>query len=200
MPNTIERKRRMASAIDENRGEVRMTGAERRKKILKLMKESSTPLSGGALGNAMGVSRQVIVQDIALLRTEGHSILATARGYLLDEPKEIVRLFKVCHDEARTEEELKTIVDLGGYILDVMVNHRVYGKVSAPLNIKNRRDVQAFMDHLKSGKSSPLLNVTSGYHFHRISAESEDILDEIEEALRQKNFLTEFFPYEKEDI
>ncbi|MBQ7758528.1 transcription repressor NadR [Anaerotignum sp.] len=176
-----------------------MNGAERRKQILTLIKGSSTPLSGGTLGSALGVSRQVIVQDIALLRTEGHSILATARGYLLDAPTETVRLFKVCHDEKRTEEELTTIVDLGGCILDVMVNHRVYGKVSAPLNIKNRRDVQAFLKHLKSGKSSPLLNVTSGYHFHRVSAESEEILDEIEEALRQKNFLTEVFPYEKEE-
>lgn len=176
-----------------------MTSTQRRKAILKLIKESSVPLSGTALGKATGVSRQVIVQDIALLRTEGYSILATARGYLLDEPKEIVRLFKVCHDEAHTQEELTTIVDLGGCILDVMINHRVYGKVSAPLQIKNRRDVQAFLDGLTSGNSSPLLNVTSGYHFHHISAESEEILDEIEDALRQKNFLTEFFPYEKED-
>ncbi|MBR5270491.1 MAG: transcription repressor NadR, partial [Anaerotignum sp.] len=124
-----------------------MTGAERRKMILKLMNESSNPLSGGALGAATGVSRQVVVQDIALLRSEGYSILATARGYLLDAPKEekISRLFKVFHDESRTEEELKLIVDLGGCVEDVIVNHKVYNKVSAPLNIKNRRDVQVFL-------------------------------------------------------
>ena len=135
-----------------------MTGAERRKMILNLMKESKNPLSGGALGAATGVSRQVVVQDIALLRSEGHSILATARGYLLDSPKEAKtsRLFKVFQDEGRTEEELKLIVDLGGCVEDVMVNHKVYGKVSAPLNIKNRRDVQAFLKNLEMGKSSPL--------------------------------------------
>ena len=155
-----------------------MTGTERRKKLLNLMRESKTPLSGGALGSATGVSRQVIVQDIALLRTEGHSILATARGYLLEEPADTMRLFKVFHDAAATEEELTTIVDLGGCVVDVMVNHRVYGKVSAPLQIKNRRDVQAFLKNLESGKSTPLLNVTSGYHFHHVSAESEEILDE----------------------
>ncbi len=177
-----------------------MTGAERRKKILTLMRTSKVPLSGGALGTATGVSRQVVVQDIALLRTEGHDILATARGYLLNEPQQNMRLFKVCHDENRTEEELTTIVDLGGCVVDVMVNHRVYGKMSAPLNIKNRRDVQTFMNHLKTGKSTPLLKVTSGYHFHRVSAEQEEILDEIEEVLRQKDFLTEVFPYEKENI
>mgnify|MGYP002508314147 FL=1 len=177
-----------------------MTGAERRKMILNLMKESKNPLSGGALGAATGVSRQVVVQDIALLRSEGHSILATARGYLLDSPKEAKtsRLFKVFHDEGRTEEELKLIVDLGGCVEDVMVNHKVYGKVSAPLNIKNRRDVQAFLKNLEMGKSSPLFKVTSGYHFHRISADETEILDEIEEALRQNNFLTEVFDYEME--
>ena len=176
-----------------------MTGAERRKKIISMMRESSSPLSGGAIGNATGVSRQVVVQDIALLRTEGYSILATARGYILDEPEENVRLIKVCHDEERTEEELLTIVDLGGCVVDVMVNHRVYGKMTAPLNIKNRRNVQAFLNNLKSGKSAPLFKVTSGYHFHHISAESEEILDEIVESLREKNFLTEIFNYEIEE-
>lgn len=177
-----------------------MTGAERRKKILSMMRQSSVPLSGGAIGSAAGVSRQVVVQDIALLRTEGYSILATARGYILDEPKQAVRLFKTCHTDEQTEEELTAIVDLGGCVIDVMVNHRVYGKVSAPLNIKNRRDVQKFMDQLKTGKSAPLMNVTSGYHFHQVSAESGEILDEIEAALREKNFLAEFLPYEMESL
>ena len=178
-----------------------MTGAERRKMILKLMNESSTPLSGGALGTATGVSRQVVVQDIALLRSEGHSIMATARGYLLNAPKEekISRLFKVFHDESRTEEELKLIVDLGGCVEDVIVNHKVYNKVSAPLNIKNRRDVQVFLKNLESGKSTPLSKITSGYHFHHVSSENTEILDEIEEALRQNNFLTEVFDYEIEE-
>ena len=172
-----------------------MTGTERRKKLLNLMRESKTPLSGGALGSATGVSRQVIVQDIALLRTEGYSILATARGYLLEKPADTMRLFKVFHDAAATEEELlTTIVDLGGCVVDVMVNHRVYGKVSAPLQIKNRRDVQAFLKNLESGKSTPLLNVTSGYHFHHVSAESEEILDEIEDALRSQAFPDRGFP------
>ena len=179
-----------------------MTGAERRKKILMMIKESASPLSGSALGAATGVSRQIVVQDIALLRTEGHNILATARGYILDtsQKNSCSRLFKVCHDESRTEEELNAIVDLGGCVEDVMVNHKVYGKVSAPLKIKNRREVQLFLKDLQSGKSSPLSNVTSGYHFHHISAESQEILDEIEETLRQKNFLTEVFPYEKETV
>ena len=146
-----------------------MTGAERRKKIIDMIRESHRPISGGALGENLGVSRQVVVQDMALLRTEGYPIVATARGYILDVPDTAQRLVKVCHTNERTEEELNTIVDLGGTVVDVMVNHRVYGKMSAPLNIRSRRDVRMFMDHLKTGKSTPLLNVTSGYHFHHLS-------------------------------
>lgn len=173
-------------------------GTERRKKILTMIRESSKPMSGGALGRETGVSRQVIVQDIALLRTEGYPIVATARGYILNEPKQAVRLFKVHHTNEQTEEELTAVVDLGGCVLDVMVNHRIYGKMSAPLNIKNRRDVQRFMNDLNSGKSTPLMNVTSGYHFHHISAEQEEILDEIEEMLKTRGFLAKLLPYEQD--
>lgn len=178
--------------------ETAKNGTARRKQILNMIRESPKPLSGGALGRETGVSRQVVVQDIALLRTEGYPIVATARGYILNEPKQAVRLFKVHHSNEQTEDELTTIVDLGGCVLDVMVNHRIYGKMSAPLNIKNRRDVQLFMNSLHSGKSTPLMNVTSGYHFHHVSAEQEDILDEIEDALKEKNFLAELLPYERE--
>lgn len=176
-----------------------LTGAQRRRKILELIRKSEIPLSGGALGRLTGVSRQVVVQDVALLRTEGHPIVATARGYVINRPDEAVRTFKVCHTNEQTEEELTTIVDLGGCVLDVAVNHRAYGRMSAPLNIRSRRDVQQFMEQLRTGKSTALMNVTGGYHFHQISAKSEDILDEIEEALRQKQFLAEVFPYEQED-
>lgn len=176
--------------------EKEMTGADRRKLLISMMRETDQPVSGTALGKKAGVSRQVIVQDIALLRTEGYPIVSTARGYMIDKPREVYRVIKVCHTNEQVEDELTTIVDLGGSVANVMVNHRVYGMLDAPLEIKNRRDVAKFVNDLKTGKSTSLLNVTSGYHFHKISAESEEILDEIEEALRQKNYLAELLPYE----
>ncbi len=176
--------------------EKEMTGADRRKLLISMMRETDQPVSGTALGKKTGVSRQVIVQDIALLRTEGYPIVSTARGYMIDKPREVYRVIKVCHTNEQVEDELTTIVDLGGSVANVMVNHRVYGMLDAPLEIKNRRDVAKFVNDLKTGKSTSLLNVTSGYHFHKISAESEEILDEIEEALRQKNYLAELLPYE----
>lgn len=175
-----------------------LNGSQRRKKVVTLLRQSITPLSGASLGKETGVSRQVVVQDIALLRTEGYEIVATPRGYVLNTPKHAKRVFKTFHTNEQTEEELTTIVDLGGCVVDVMVNHRAYGKMSAPLNIRNRRDVQIFMNQLNTGKSTPLLNVTSGYHFHTVTAEREEILDEIEEALDAKGMLTEVLPYESE--
>ena len=176
--------------------EKEMTGAERRKALLAMMRETEKPLSGTALGKRTGVIRQVVVQDMALLRTEGYPIISTARGYLMEASKGCTRLFKVCHTNEQVEDELTTIVDLGGTVVNVMVNHRIYGKLDAQLNIKNRRDVAKFLDDINTGKSTPLLNVKSGYHFHLVSAETEDVLDEIEEALRGKNYLTELLPYE----
>lgn len=175
-----------------------MTGTERRKKILEMMQNSSEPISGTVLAKETGVSRQVVVQDIALLRTSGNTITATTKGYFLEKPERNIRLFKVYHGNERTEEELNTIVDMGGTVLDVMVNHKIYGKLSATMDIKSRRDVKQFMERLESGKSTPLLNVTSGYHFHHIYAEKEELLNEIEAVLKEKGFLCEIFPYEQE--
>ena len=115
-------------------------------------------------------------------------------------PHQTERLFKMCHTTEQTREELNTIVDLGGEVLDVMVNHRIYGKVSAPLNIRSRRDVEAFVENIRTGRSTPLLNVTSGYHFHHVAADQEEILDEIEAALREKGFLADFLSYEQEEV
>ena len=173
------------------------SGEKRREKIIEMMRSSQEPLSGTALGRATGVSRQVVVQDIALLRTEGYSILSTARGYLLEAPAGFVRLFKVCHTETETEEELNLVVDLGGCVEDVIVNHRAYGVISAPLGVRCRRDVQKFKEQIQSGKSTLLMNLTSGYHFHHISAPREEILEEIQQALQQKGYLAELLPYEQ---
>lgn len=177
-----------------------MNGTERRKKILQLIAAAAKPISGTALGKATGVTRQVIVQDIALLRTEGHPILSAARGYLLQQPAVARRLLKLCHTNEQMEDELTTIVDLGGCVQDVIVNHRAYGEISAPLNIHSRRDIKHFLQDIRSGKSSPLLNVTSGYHFHHITAESEALLDEIETALQNKGYVQPLLPYEIEAL
>ena len=131
----------------------------------------------------------MIVQDIALIRASGYDIISTNRGYIIQEPLVRERIFKVNHTDEQLEEELYSIIDLGGTVVNVMVNHRVYGHMEAELRINSRRKVEAFMEDIRSGKSSPLKNITSNYHYHKVAADSEETLDLIEEALRQKHFL-----------
>ena len=166
-----------------------MTGTERRTKIVELIQNSEKPLSGTALAKQCDVSRQVIVQDIALIRASGYDIISTNRGYIIQEPLVRERVFKVNHTDEQLEEVLYSIIDLGGTVVNVMVNHRVYGHMEAELRINSRRKVEAFMEDIRSGKSSPLKNITSNYHYHKVAADSEETLDLIEEALRQKHFL-----------
>lgn len=179
-----------------------MTGTERRAHILDELAQAAGPLSGSALAAACGVSRQVVVQDVALLRERGERIVSTNRGYVLERapepPARPMRLFKCHHTVDETEEELLLMVDLGARVEDVFVNHRVYGVIASELGLGSRRDVARFMEGLSSGKSSPLLQITSGYHFHHLSAESEEVLDEVGAALAARGFLAEPTDYERE--
>lgn len=168
-----------------------MTGKERRSQIINQLQCSDHALSGTTLANSFKVSRQVIVQDIALLRSSGHEIIATNRGYLLSQShgSRVSRIFKCCHSDEETEHELNLIVDQGGTIQNVSINHKLYGHIEAPLNIRCRRDVKEFLDGIQSGKSSLLKNVTSDYHYHTVLADSETVLDRIEEELLRAGYL-----------
>ena len=160
-----------------------MSGKERREEILQRITNSKTPVSGAALAKSCEVSRQVIVQDIALIRAAGYDVIATNRGYICSSPVRETRVFEVNHTE------LNTIVDFGGVVLDVIVRHEVYGELRAELNISSRNKVALFMEEIRQGKSRPLKNITSGEHFHTVSADSAQTLDLIEEELRKKDYL-----------
>lgn len=168
-----------------------MHGEQRRELLLQMIQTTPVPISGTALAEKLGVSRQIVVQDIALIRAQGHQILSTNRGYKIESPAKCSRVFKVFHTDEQIEEELKAIVDLGATVEDVYVNHKVYGKIHAPMNISSRRQVALFLEDLRSGKSAPLKNITSSYHYHTISAPTEEILKFVEETLREKHFLVE---------
>ena len=169
-----------------------MTGTERREFIINHIKTSNTPVPGKTLAELCEVSRQVIVQDMALIRTAGYDIISTNRGYIIQNtPTAVSRIFKVQHSDEQIEDELNAIVDLGGTVVNVMVHHKIYGQIEAPLGINSRKKVQDFIAGIKSGKSSPLKNITSNYHYHTIEAENEETLDLIVQALKQKSYLIE---------
>ena len=123
-----------------------MKATERRKAIANLLLSSGEAISGGALSEQFGVSRQIIVQDISVLKASGYDILSTHSGYIISKSPLKERIFKIHHTTEQTEEELNLIVDLGGTVADVFVWHKVYGKVSAPLNIFSRLQVKQFID------------------------------------------------------
>lgn len=173
-----------------------MNGQQRREEIKKLLLSSSEAISGAALAKEYGVSRQVIVQDIALLRANGLDIISTNHGYVLQSEPETSRVFKVQHTTEEALDELFLFVDFGGTVKDVFIFHKVYGTVRAELDISSRQDARDFMDTIASGKSSLLMNVTDGYHYHTIVARNEEVLDRIQEELQKKGFLAKLQDYE----
>ncbi len=166
-----------------------MTGQERRDAMIEMIRNSEKPVSGTALAKELAVSRQVIVQDIALIRAAGYEVLSTHRGYLLGHKDAVTRIFKVSHTDEEIADELNLIVDLGGKVQDVQVNHKVYGRMKADLGIHSRKQVQDFVEEIRSGKSSPLKNITSNYHYHTVEADSEEVLDLIGEELNKRGYL-----------
>jgi len=168
-----------------------MLGEERRKEILKMIENSESPVSGAMLSKEFQVSRQVIVQDIALLRAANVEILATSKGYIVHSPRKVERVVAVFHSDEDILEELNLIVDNGGIVKDVFIKHEVYGEIRGSLDVSSRKKAAAFMAEIQNGKSRPLKNITSGYHFHTIAADSEHTLDSIIEELKAHGYVNE---------
>lgn len=171
-----------------------MNAKERRDLIISKLKETETPVSASALAKQLSVSRQVIVGDVALLRASGLKISATPRGYILEEtPSEgfpFIGLLPCNHTPEQSREELYSIVDFGGYVIDVIVEHPIYGQLTGPLDIASRHDADLFIQHLASHKTArPLSVVTGGLHFHRIGCKSEENFELIKDALKAKGIL-----------
>ena len=150
-----------------------MNTVQRRTEILKLLQQEEKPVAARAMASQFGVSRQVIVQDMAVIRASTPGILSTTRGYVLQQDKDIActREFKVRHGQEQAAEELNLIVDCGG---------------------------NEFVQAINSSHSSVLSSATSGYHYHLIEASSQERLDLIGEQLKKAGFLAPLQPWEKE--
>ena len=168
-----------------------MEGKHRREKLIAVLQQADAPVSGTDLAKHLGVSRQVIVQDIALLRAVDKNILSTNKGYVLYVPENdrVKRSFAVSHTKEQIQDELYTIVDYGGKVLDVVVEHDIYGQIMVDLILCNRLDVDEFVERIKISKSRPLKVLTDGEHWHTVEADSEKVLDKIEEKLKEKGYL-----------
>lgn len=168
-------------------------GSKRRAQLLDLLKKSDRALSGTALSKTLGVSRQIIVQDVALLRASHHDILSTPRGYVLYTKEQTVysRRYKVRHSSSELENELNLIVDQGAQVIDVIIEHPIYGEIHGNLGLSSRRDVNVFLQRVKEQKGIPLLEMSNGFHYHTVTADQKEILDEIGLQLKNAGYLVE---------
>lgn len=168
-----------------------MEGNKRRDELAAYLAVQKEAVTGTNLAKMHNVSRQVIVQDMALLRAQGIPVLSTSEGYMLQKVMSNTsrRVFMLRHQVEQMEDELNTIVDNGGTILNVIVTHPVYGEISVDLMLRNRKAVQRFIEKSKICDSVPLMHLTGGDHYHTVEAASEELLSAIEEELEEKGYL-----------
>lgn len=165
----------------------------RRSKIITTLKQTQLPVSASVLAKELQVSRQVIVGDIALIRASGIEITATPKGYVLNSEAKsdnrYVRKIACAHNFEETQQELYAIVDNGGELIDVMVEHPVYGELKGQLNIASRHDADQFLQKIKGSKANLLSELTKGIHLHTIACKDKQTFDRIIKKLADENLL-----------
>ena len=169
-----------------------MQAETRRQAILELLRQSPRPVSAGALAARFSVSRQIIVGDVALLRASGAEITATPRGYVMQAaPAGLLRQVACRHDAAGMGPELDAMVDQGCTVLDVIVDHPVYGQLTGSLRLSNRYDVRQFLDRCARSDARPLSDLTEGIHLHTLACPDEAAYERVLAELRRLGVLVE---------
>ena len=167
-----------------------MDAQERRQAIARRLEEASGPVSAAVLAREHSVSRQIIVGDIALLRAGGMDIAATPRGYVLPAPAAgLVRTLACRHRADQMEEELNAMVDQGCTVLDVTVEHPVYGQLTGPLQLSNRHEVAEFLRRCSQSDARPLSDLTEGIHLHTLSCPDEEAFQRVRASLAELGVL-----------
>jgi hypothetical protein len=170
------------------KGRESMQASERRRAIEQRLRQGQKPMSAAALAAEFHVSRQVVVGDVALLRAGGADIHATPRGYVMGASQAGTRGVLACiHTPEDMGRELTLIVDNGGEVLDVIVEHPLYGQLTGQLRLRSRHDVGQFLE--KAQGASPLSALTGGIHLHTVLCPDQETLDRVRRALAQEGFL-----------
>jgi len=167
-----------------------MDAQQRRQLVARRLREAEGPLSAAALARELSVSRQIIVGDVALLRAGGLDITATPRGYLLPRPPAGIACTFACRHRAdQMEEELNAIVDQGCTVLDVVVEHPIYGQLTGPLRLSSRYEVAQFVTRCREESAAPLSQLTEGVHLHTVLCPDQGAADRVKAALEHLDFL-----------
>lgn len=173
----------------------KMLGEERRLELLTLLKNQNGPITGTDMAKHANVSRQVIVNDMNLLKARNEPIVATSQGYIYLMAERAASTYErkiVCmHTALETKDEMYTLVDCGVTINNVIVEHPIYGEITASIMVSNRLEVDSFLNRLQESNASLLSALTDGTHLHVISASTNELLNKAEEKLREKGYLIE---------
>ncbi len=175
----------------------RLGAASRRRDLAVLLERATEPVSASALADKFGVSRQIIVSDIALLRASGAPVLATPRGYLMEaalggaEANTVLDYTIACRHESveQLRQELYIIVDQGAMVRDVIVEHPVYGQIAGQLQVGSRFEADRFVKTLAESEASPLSLLTGGIHLHTLRCPDAACFERVKAALREAGIL-----------
>ncbi|MBR5429229.1 MAG: transcription repressor NadR [Firmicutes bacterium] len=170
-----------------------MNAEQRRRRLLEILQEKSEYLNSTRLSAQLGVSRQIIVSDVAILRERGWNIISTPRGYLLDERADWGYCGTVVcrHDGEGVRQEFYIVVDNGGTVIDIAVEHPIYGQITAALDIRSRYDADLFIDRCRQSQAVLLSSLTDGVHLHRIGVHHKEDFLRIRDALQQAGLLVD---------
>lgn len=169
-----------------------MNGQERREAIAERLKTGDSPISAGRLAEAFGVTRQIIVADVALLRAAGYPVVSVSKGYVWGAERwGLVKRVAVRHGQEAVADELYAIVDHGGRVLDAVIEHPVYGRMSVELDMSSRYDVDCFLLRLRETGANPLSLLTEGVHIHTLSVRDEETFARITARLSELGMLIE---------
>jgi transcriptional regulator of NAD metabolism len=174
--------------------EERVQSDERRQRLLDILSTAAKPVAGTELGSRLGATRQTVVQDIAILRARGEPIVATARGYMLASaltPDRHRAVLAVRHGPEELEDELSALLDLGLRIIDVGVDHPVYGEIRGMLMLDSREDLREWLQTMRERQAHLLSELTDGVHLHTVEAPRPELIEKAREALRRKGYLFE---------
>ena len=174
------------------KGGIPLHAQERRNALRQLLQQTSHPISASSLAERFSVSRQIIVGDIALLRASGMEICATPRGYvILPKNDRLVRKIACRHSADQMGDELRAVVDQGCTVVDVIVEHPLYGQLTGALQLSSRYDVSQFITRSQSADAIPLSRLTDGIHLHTLLCPSEDAFRRVTALLREQGILLE---------
>ena len=168
-----------------------MNAAQRREQILAQLSAAQSPVSASVLAAELGVSRQIVVGDVALLRAGGAQIDATPRGYQLRPAEKGYTGILACvhRTEDEMRRELYTVVDQGGVVVDVTVENNLYCEIRGNLNLASRYDVDNFIRQAQNTPESLLSRMTGGVHLHTLRCPDKESFVRIRAALAAQGLL-----------